>query len=75
MNTTIYITRQIEIDVAVEYTPAVKATHLEPPVAAGIDIITAYDQDGEYIELTDAERDEVERLVLESPPERDYDQD
>jgi len=73
MTTTIYITRQIEIDVAVEYIPPVKATHLDPPVAAGIKVITAYDQDGEYIELTEAERDEVERLVLDSPPEPDYD--
>ena len=75
MNTTIYITREIEIDVAVEYTPAVKATHLDPPVAPDIQIITAYDQDGNYIELTEAERDEVEQLVLESPPERDYDEE
>ena len=73
MTTTVYITRQIDIDVAVEYIPAVRATHLDPPVAAGIVVITAYDQDGEYIELTEAERDEVERLVLDSPPERDYD--
>lgn len=72
MTTTIYITRSVEIDVAVEYTPAVRATHLEPPVATGIEIITAYDQNGTLIELTDAERDEVERLVLESPPEREY---
>jgi hypothetical protein len=75
MNTTIYITREIKIDVAVEYTPAVKATHLDPPVAPDIQIITAYDQDVNYIELTDSEVDEVREIVLQDPPQRDYDEE
>lgn len=75
MNTTIYITRNVEIDVATRYIPAVAATYMQPPEPASVEIITAYAEDGELIELTDAERDEVERLVLESPPEPYYDED
>lgn len=73
MTQTIYITREIEIDVATRYIPAVAATYMQPPEPASVEIITAYDQDGLAIDLTDAEVDEVERLVLESPPERDCD--
>lgn len=73
MTQTIYIVREIEIEVETRYIAGVRATHMQPPEPASVEIITAYDQDGLAIELTDAEIDEVERLVLESPPERDCD--
>lgn len=71
MTTTIFITREVEITVEARYIPAVRATYLNPPEPAAIEIIEAYDDDGLTIELTDAEADEAERLVLASPPERD----
>lgn len=75
MTQTIYITREIEIDVATRYIPAVAATYMQPPEPASVEIITAYDQDGLAIELTDSEVDEVREMVLQDPPQRDYDQD
>ena len=72
MNTTVTIIREVEITVEARYVPAVRATHMEPGVPANIIIDEAYDDTGGVM-LTEAERDEVELLVLESPPERDYD--
>ena len=75
MTTTITITREIEITVGARYIPAVRATHLQPPEPADIEIFTAYDQDGLSIELTDSEVDEVRVMVLQDPPQRDYDEE
>jgi len=72
MTTTVYITREVEITVEARYVPAVRATHMDPPVPAYIIVDEAYDDTGGVM-LTEAERDEVERLVLDSPPEPDYD--
>ena len=72
MNTTIYITREVEITVEARYVPAVRATYMQPGEPPSIIIDEAYDDTGDVM-LTDAEREEVERLVLESPPEPDYD--
>ena len=71
MTTTITITREIEITVGARYIPAVRATHMQPPEPADIEIFTAYDQDGLSIELTDSEVDEVREMVLQDPPQRD----
>ena len=72
MTATIYITREVEITVEARYMPAVRATHMQPGEPPTIIIDEAYDDTGDVM-LTDAEREEVERLVLESPPEPDYD--
>ena len=75
MTTTVTITREIEITVGARYIPAVRATHLQPPEPADIEIFTAYDQDGLSIELTDSEVDEVREMVLQDPPQHDYDEE
>jgi hypothetical protein len=67
---TITITREIEILVEVRYIPGTPATHMQPADHADIEIIEAH-YDGNIIELTDAEVDEVREMVLENPPERD----
>ena len=72
MNTTVTIIREVEITVEARYVPAVRATHMQPPEPPTIIIDEAYDDTSDVM-LTDAEREEVERLVLESPPEPDYD--
>lgn len=71
MTATIFITREIEITVEARYIPPVRATHYNPPEPATIEIVESYDHHGLSIELTDAEVDEAERLILASPPERD----
>ena len=73
MTTTITITREIEITVEARYVPAVRATHMQPGEPADIEILESYDQDGLSIELTDSEVDEVREMVLQDPPQRDYD--
>ena len=75
MTTTITITRDIEITVGARYIPAVRATHMQPGEPADIEILEAYDQDGLSIELTDSEVDEVREMVLQDPPQRDYDEE
>jgi hypothetical protein len=67
---TITITREIEIIVEVRVIPGTPATHMQPADHADIEIIEAH-YDGNIIELTDAEIDEVREMVLENPPERD----
>ena len=75
MTTTITITREIEITVDARYIPAVRATHMQPGEPADIEIIDAYDNDEENIRLTEAEVDEVREMVLQDPPQRDYDEE
>jgi hypothetical protein len=67
---TITITREIEIIVEVRVIPGTPATHMQPADHADIEIIEAH-YDGNIIELTEAEIDEVREMVLENPPERD----
>jgi len=74
MTTTVYITREIEITVEARYIPAVRATHMQPPEPAEVEIIEAYDELNQSVRLSEAERDEVREMVLNSPPERDYDE-
>ena len=61
---TITIIRQIEIAVEVHLKPGTKATHLEPADPADIEIIEAH-ADGQSIELTDDEIDEVREIALD----------
>ena len=71
MITTVTITREVEIEVSVRYIPAVRATHMQPPEPAEVEIIDAcYDYDS--IILTSEEREEVREMVLQDPPQRDY---
>jgi len=71
MITTIYITREVEIEVSVRYIPAVRATHMQPPEPAEVEIIDAcYDYNS--VILTEAERDEIREMVLQDPPQLDY---
>ena len=67
---TITITREIEIIVEVRVIPGTPATHMQPADHADIEIIEAH-YDGNIIELTEAEVDEVREMVLENPPVRD----
>jgi hypothetical protein len=71
MKTTVTIIREVEITVDVRYIPAVRATHMQPPEPAEVEIIDAYAAMHSVI-LTQAERQEVREMVLESPPHRDY---
>jgi hypothetical protein len=71
MKTTVYITREVEIEVEVRYIPAVDATYMQPAEPADIEIIYAH-YDSDNIELTEAEIDEVREMVLQDPPQRDY---
>ena len=72
MTTTVTIIREIEITVDVRYIPAVRATHMQPGEPADIIIDEAYDDDGGVM-LTEAEVDEVREMVLQDPPQPDYD--
>jgi hypothetical protein len=72
MRTTLTITREVEITVDVRYIPGVRATHMQPPVPADIEILNAYDNDGGVLALTEAEVDEVREMVLQDPPQPDY---
>jgi hypothetical protein len=67
---TITITREIEIIVEVRVIPGTPATYMQPADHADIEIIEAH-YDGNIIELTEAEVDEVRDMVLENPPVRD----
>ena len=71
MTTTIYITREIEITVEVEYIAGSPATYLNPQEFPRVRILDAFDELDQGVELTEAERDEVREMVLENPPERD----
>jgi len=72
MITTVTIIREVEIEVDVRYIPAVRATHMQPDEPAEVEILDAcYDYNS--VILTEAERNEVREMVLENPPEPDYD--
>ena len=73
MRTTVTITREIEITVVARYVPAVRATHMQPPEPADIVILDAYDNELDVLPLTEAEVDEVREMVLQDPPQPDYD--
>lgn len=74
MTTIVTIIREIEIDVEVQYTPAVAATYWQPPEHAEVEIFEARSAyDGLELDLTEREIDEVRCMVLQSPPERDCD--
>ena len=75
MRTTVTITREIEITVVARYVPAVRATHMQPPEPADIVILDAYDNELDVLPLTEAEVDEVREMVLQDPPQRDYDEE
>jgi len=70
MKTTVTIIREVEIQVDVRYIPAVRATHMQPPEPAEVEILAAY-EDVHSVILTEAERDEVREMVLQDPPQRD----
>lgn len=72
MKTTVTIIREVEIEVDVRYIPAVRATHMQPPEPADVEILDAYDELNQIVNLTQAERDEVREMVLQDPPQRDY---
>jgi hypothetical protein len=72
MTSTVTIIREIEIEVDVRYIPAVRATHMQPPEPAEVEILDAYDELNQSVNLTEAERDEVREMVLQDPPQRDY---
>jgi hypothetical protein len=72
MTTTVTIIREVEITVEVRYVPAVRATHMQPPEPAEVEILDAYDELNQGVNLTSAERDEVREMVLQDPPQRDY---
>jgi hypothetical protein len=65
---TITITREITVEV--RYIPGTPATYMQPGSPPDIEILEAH-ADGDDIELTEAEIDEVREIVLENPPERD----
>ena len=71
MTTTITITREVEITVVARYVPAVRATHMQPPEPADIEVLAAYEEDGHITILTEAEVDEVREMVLQDPPQRE----
>ena len=73
MTTTVTITREVEITVQARYVPAVRATHMQPPEPADIVVLAAYEEDGHITILTEAEVDEVREMVLQDPPQPDYD--
>jgi len=76
MTTIITIIREVEIDVEVQYTPAVAATYWQPPEHAEVEILDARSAfDGLSIYLTECEIEQVRQMVLDSPPERDCDCD
>ena len=55
MTTTVTITREIEITVDAQYIPAVRATHMQPPEPADIEILEAYDEFNQIVKLTDSD--------------------
>jgi hypothetical protein len=67
---TITIAREIEIIVEARIRPGTPATYMQHEEHADIEIIEAH-YDGNIIELTESEIDEVREMVLENPPERD----
>jgi len=71
MRTTVTIIREVEIEVEAHYFSGTPATHLQPEEHANVEIINAH-VDGDRIELTDDERDEVIEMIIEDPPQRDY---
>ena len=76
MTTIVTIIREVEIDVEVQYTPAVAATYWQPPEHAEVEILEARSAfDGLDLCLTKSEVDQVRQMVLENPPERDCDCD
>jgi hypothetical protein len=60
---TISITREIEITVEVRVIPGTPATYMQPAEHDDIEILEAH-YDGNIIELTEAEVDEVREMVL-----------
>jgi hypothetical protein len=72
MTSTVTIIREVEIEVDVRYIPAVRATHMQPPEPAEVEILDAYDELNQGVNLTEAELDEVREMVLQDPPQRDY---
>jgi hypothetical protein len=60
---TITLTREVEITVEVRFIPGTPATYMQPVEHADIEILEAH-ADGNIIELTDAEVDEVREMVL-----------
>ena len=60
---TITLTREIEITVEVRVIPGTPSTYMQPGYAPDIEILEAH-HDGNIIELTDAEVDEVREMVL-----------
>jgi hypothetical protein len=60
---TITITREIEIIVEARIIPGTPATHMQPAEPPDIEIIEAH-TDGNIIELTEAEIDEVRDIVF-----------
>jgi hypothetical protein len=60
---TISITREIEIIVEARVIPGTPATYMQPADHADIEIIEAH-YDGNIIELTDAEIDEVRENAI-----------
>jgi len=61
---TITIIRQIEITVEAHLIPGTPATQWYPPIPADIEIIEAH-AEGQSIELTDDEIDEVREIALD----------
>jgi hypothetical protein len=60
---TISITREIEIIVEARVIPGTPATYMQPAEHADIEILEAH-ADGNIIELTEAEVDEVRDIVF-----------
>ena len=73
MTAAVTIIREVEITVEARYVPAVRATHWQPEELDDVEIIEAYDNDDKLIDLTEAEVDEVREMVLQDPPQPDYD--
>jgi hypothetical protein len=67
--TTVRIIREVEIEVDVRYTKGVADTVWEPGREAEAEILDAYDEIGQSINLSDNEEDRVLQMVLENPPE------
>lgn len=62
-NMTISITREIEITVEARVIPGTPATYMQPGCPPDIEILEAH-ADGNIIELTEAEIDEVRDIVF-----------
>jgi septation ring formation regulator EzrA len=61
---TITITREIEITVEVRYIPGTPATYMQPAEHADIEILDAFDELNQGVELTEAEIDEVRENAI-----------